>query len=1417
MKSIVTGAFCLVGLLAAGVAGAGENLIFNGSFEEEPTTTLANYEYVTSADAVPGWTFVANSSGIPSVGNHVSTWYKNASIPDGKRIAFVQDNHNTQSISQKVNISEAGVYELSFWYAARSTHKGQSVTVSVGEQVLFQDSNNQQSDFVKVSKYLFYEEAPGEQTLKVTGASSSDNASVFDDFQLVRIGDTLTHTFAAGDGGSVSPSSVGALPGVQLTVTATPDDGYRFLHWEGELPEGVSLTDAEISFKVPDHPVSLTAIFASNVAMWVAPNGSDDGDGSSDKPFASIAKAVATAGEGGFVKLAAGTYPFASTLDINLSVQVKGATGNFRDVILDAGNARQAVILSAAGASLEDVTVTGGKLGNQTKFIEATGAAGVTVCAGAALRRCRVTNCTTGDFVPAAGVCNRGGLVEDCTIDGNRGGSGIASLTLGLAQFGQGAVVTGTTISNNVADLYHYNIGGSYPAAGAWIAGGRMTECLVAFNGYGRDSQHSKTDLADAHAAVGVALSGGSIDHTAIVSNSLSACAGLPRMCPGLFLAGGSVDAETVRVYGNLDYAGVPNDVKGTIAQADSVAAVLAAQPEYPVPSVTPREIALDEATAGEDLAAAIGELADGLTVRLAPGTYKLKSTLVLDRDVKIIGTNRETTVITAASGTKIRLVEIRERPNALLAGVKLTGGHAKATLNSDNSQLGIYAVDGYGANVWINGAGVVSNCVSETATFDRFASGILGAGDGGTFVDCVFRNEHFVGIADAHDAHWGGALLLTGGTVADRCVVSNIHISVIHTGFVSAAVELRGGELRNSLVTDCVYDFRSAGAGQSAAIRIDRPDARYPRRIVNCTVTGNALVKDAGGAGIVAAAGTSEVVNTIVVGNTHKGVLGNWVTSSSCTWTRNCAAPIEGLTLNAGNVEPPASLFESGTYGLPFDSPLRNYGAVEGWWMADGRDLAGAPRLNDDRTGVDLGAYQFHAGALNLTLTATDGKVAACERLDTTLTVEADVDEVSFSWDLDGDGVFESEGGSTRQVSLTEYGAYEIRVKGVDSSGNVATARLTLTVSPETIFVKAGNEANARAPYATWDTAAASLPMAIESAIDGGTVMVGPGDYRTDSPIRIMRPLTVVSSEGPSKTSLYGRGDHRVLELGVSGLLFAGFTVSNGYVSATVKNNTINNIRSTQYVGGGDLYIHNGAVASNCAFVAASGARLAGGLCVFNGGGTVTHSVIGDSKPPAGDKTTNSSAVYYGVGLLQYDADAVTEFCTIRNCTIEKIHHSPDLAQAAGAQVMGGQLRNCLVIGNRATDGLESVGRANAGGILLMGGTADHCTVVGNSGGTFPGGVNVSGGALKNSLVWDNDNVATDSERNVRLASGSVTYTSTDAVLTGEGNLAVRPDFQADKSWAYLSNSKCAHAGENRGWLGWIEPLRLGLLLLVR
>lgn len=148
--------FGLIAGLAVSSSAAGENLIVNGSFEEEPTKTLANYEYVTSADSVPGWTFVANSSGIPSVGNAVSTWYKNAAIPDGKRIAFIQSSNNKKSISQMVNIAEAGVYELSFWYAARSSHKGQSIAVSVGDLVVFELGDNQQADFIKAAKYLFF-------------------------------------------------------------------------------------------------------------------------------------------------------------------------------------------------------------------------------------------------------------------------------------------------------------------------------------------------------------------------------------------------------------------------------------------------------------------------------------------------------------------------------------------------------------------------------------------------------------------------------------------------------------------------------------------------------------------------------------------------------------------------------------------------------------------------------------------------------------------------------------------------------------------------------------------------------------------------------------------------------------------------------------------------------------------------------------------------------------------------------------------------------------------------------------------------------------------------------------------------------------------------------------------------------------
>src|SRR5690606_32588775 len=71
----------------------------------------------------------------------------------------------------------------------------------------------------------------------------------------------------AGDFGTATSEPEGGLldAGTEVTLTATPAEGYRFARWEGDIPEGASATDNPIIFSITQH-TRLTAVFESLVA-----------------------------------------------------------------------------------------------------------------------------------------------------------------------------------------------------------------------------------------------------------------------------------------------------------------------------------------------------------------------------------------------------------------------------------------------------------------------------------------------------------------------------------------------------------------------------------------------------------------------------------------------------------------------------------------------------------------------------------------------------------------------------------------------------------------------------------------------------------------------------------------------------------------------------------------------------------------------------------------------------------------------------------------------------------------------------------------------------------------------------------------------------------------------------------------------
>ena len=88
-------------------------------------------------------------------------------------------------------------------------------------------------------------------------------------------------TVSAAIGGSCNVTSEWLAQGATFSATATPDEGYLFARWVGEVPETVAnTTNATITFEV-DMPRTIVPVFKfeGNATYHVATYGSDDNDG----------------------------------------------------------------------------------------------------------------------------------------------------------------------------------------------------------------------------------------------------------------------------------------------------------------------------------------------------------------------------------------------------------------------------------------------------------------------------------------------------------------------------------------------------------------------------------------------------------------------------------------------------------------------------------------------------------------------------------------------------------------------------------------------------------------------------------------------------------------------------------------------------------------------------------------------------------------------------------------------------------------------------------------------------------------------------------------------------------------------------------------------------------------------------------
>ncbi len=345
---------------------------------------------------------------------------------------------------------------------------------------------------------------------------------------------------SAGAGGTAEVDGVASnwyARGATCTFSATPASPSVPTVWTGnQMPIGMAPADQTFTTHVYA-PMALKANFTD--VLWVDDDAGSGGTGTFTAPYQTVQDAISAASAGKCVAVMPGQYQLNGTKTISSAITITGVTADFNDATIAAANgARQAVKIQSAEAVLRNLTLkgTGGT------------ANGVVALTKGLLENCRVTNGSCSRQGKGAGVCNEGGTVRRCTIDGNTATGNIFD---GLGLFQSSGLAEYCVITNNKYTVWHGSTTYLCPA-GAFVSGGTLRGCLIARNSPGACNE-SQTILC---CALGLGLKGSPvIDGCAVVDNYTgSTIAGYPTRA--VYVGEGNPSIRNIIVQNNTDAAG---------------------------------------------------------------------------------------------------------------------------------------------------------------------------------------------------------------------------------------------------------------------------------------------------------------------------------------------------------------------------------------------------------------------------------------------------------------------------------------------------------------------------------------------------------------------------------------------------------------------------------------------------------------------------------------------------------------------------------------------------------------------------------------------------------------------------------------------------------------------------------------------
>ena len=605
-------------------------------------------------------------------------------------------------------------------------------------------------------------------------------------------------------------------------------------------------------------------------------------------------------------------------------------------------------------------------------------------------------------------------------------------------------------------------------------------------------------------------------------------------------------------------------------------------------------------------IAKGVSKAVAGDVVEVAAGTYTITSEIAVSKAITIHGANRATTIIDANNACRIFNVS------------------AAATIESFTLYRGRGSASRSGSGAYFTKAGTLRDCLVNSCSSPTGGGAVNGVG-----------------------------VYLSGGAVAENCIISNTWVSINAT-LKGIGVYIDNGALRDSLVTRSRrtgYDIADTGAVYLKMGTVER-----------CTIAGN-TVGYSGGLYVNNAANCI-VRDTIVWGNT--------TTRDSSRLRPNMNAVGSNCVLEnvctSGNV---------GTGGVDANPCFRD---AANWDFAL---LPGSPCIGAGTNGRDLGYLQHDstADALGISISAYRGRGS----LEVTAKLSA-----SGAYSLAGatvtwDGLTET---GTTITHTFGYGTHSLtaNVTFADSSTATITLPNAVKVTVGEVYVDDDSE-NPVPPYTTPETAAKTLAAAFTYLDDTNAVVyVAEGTYSISSQLILTSGRKVVATGSRDQTILQKSADgvrfFYVCGTGaeISGLTLDGRNWASGSVggaiwmtsSGTISNCVVRNCKSSTNANGGGLYLSSGtithSIVKNC-----MGSTYAKGAGVYLEGGAVIRDSVVANCGNSGTRTSTSN-LGGGVYLTGTGTKAL-------NCTV--VNNTSCLGGGIYVDGTGPIVANCIIYGN--------------------------------------------------------------------------------------------------------------------------------------